>query len=62
MFHEYPVTHLAQKYTTIINEKLPESLLKIANQAAQKKNTIDQINEVTSALNNKMQYFFKVIK
>ncbi|NRA73144.1 MAG: DUF3857 domain-containing protein [Rickettsiales bacterium] len=43
-------------YTKIFKEKLPQAFKKIADKAAKKKHEIDQINIVTSLLNDKIQY------
>ena len=47
---------MAPKYETVISEKLPELFIDIANQAKNITNEVDQINKVTSLLNEKIQY------
>ncbi len=46
----------APLYAKVFTEALPPDFIKIADIAAQKKNEIDQINTVTSLLNDKIQY------
>jgi hypothetical protein len=45
-----------QFYKKVFAELLPEDFIKIVNIAAQKKGEIEQINAVTSLLNDKIQY------
>lgn len=47
---------LAPHYAKIFTQTLPPDFIKIADIAAQKKNEVDQINTVTSLLNDKIQY------
>ena len=46
----------APHYTKVFTQSLPQDFIKIADIAAQKKNEIEQINTVTSLLNDKIQY------
>ena len=47
---------IAPKYENVINQKLPDLFEQIAKEAKKIKNPIDQINKVTSMLNDKVQY------
>jgi predicted transglutaminase-like cysteine proteinase len=46
----------APLYAKVFTQSLPPDFIKIADMAAQKTNEIDQINTVTSLLNDKIQY------
>lgn len=43
-------------YTTVFKQSLPKEFLEIAKLARQQKNRVEQINTVTSLLNDKIQY------
>ncbi len=49
-------TELGKSYAKIFKQKLPKGLAEIANAAAQKKDEVEQINTVTSLLNDKVAY------
>ncbi|MEI8055064.1 MAG: DUF3857 domain-containing protein [bacterium] len=49
-------TRLDKLYTKVLTQSLPKDFIKITEIAAQKKDEIEQINTVTSLLNDKIQY------
>lgn len=49
-------TRLAEGYTKVIDQPLPEVFEEIASQAKDKTTEVEQINTVTSLLNEKIQY------
>ena len=49
-------TRFGQLYTKVFTQTLPQDFIKIADLAAQRKDEVEQINTVTSLLNDKVQY------
>ena len=48
---------LSVDYKKVLDQKMPQLFLDIVEAASKEKNTIDQINKVTTMLNEKIEYF-----